>query len=233
MFAALLLITFCVFTGHSKSFSLKQETALRSENARLQRTNSALLKALKAMTSENSVGGPPELDPEDYMCTKPSECTENYICIDGASPGDYCVGPIKETKQTIERWKATGVPFWKNGAEKSVGGAPSWNPTNYICDKHDDCVDGYICAKGATLSNFCVAAQKNTEFFKVDNGGYYEDDPFAEAAVGSPSENPENYVCSKHDDCREKHVCATGVPAGNYCVGPVELNQESFERHGH
>lgn len=252
MFAAFLIITFCVFTGHSKSFSLKQETALRSENARLLRTNQALLKALKAMSSEKSVGGASG----DYMCMSSSKCTENHICIDGGSGGDYCVGPVRENKTTIARRNRelfSSLVSNGQGKKSVVGpwGPPTLKPTTsmekYKCAKHDDCVD--ICAKGTvggTHGNYCVGPPSyNMKFINAWHNfvpnyeeGYDEsdEDDFAEGAVGSAPEDPEDHMCSKHDDCPDDFVCATGASDGDFCVGPVRMNKdawEHFQRYGY
>jgi len=148
MFSTILVVAFCIFTGHSS------RNALEEENARLLRQKTALLQGLASLASETAVAVEDQESQVGFRvsCVSDGKCPDRYyVCIHGrcAMPTD---ATDTETAVAVEE-KEVGLTKYKCEAR---------NVCIIDCQEKDETKTWYACMKECPKSLCQDAAESDS-----------------------------------------------------------------------
>jgi len=138
MFSTLLVVAFCIFTGHSS------RNALEEENARLLRQKTALLQGLASLASETAVAVEDQESEVGFRvsCVSDGKCPDRYyVCIHGrcSMPTDATDTETEVGTDCYNRCRQAGGGFDECTSdcetEKEVGSI-----LKYKCLARDQCI---------------------------------------------------------------------------------------------
>jgi len=197
------------------AFARSGSTHLQKDNARLQRTNTALLQALASMRggfpmpttsptlkAEKAVGSLKKMNEEcmnDWECESDNCDWRVWLC---QPCGDRCAG------KAVGAVSSQAVP-----REHSVGGiSGDVLVQNYACYFDNDCSTGAICMKRREheLMGYCI---------QVDVSHHAA--ALLETSVGGvPAEMEHQYKCTSNSGCKMGSICVA-TSGDSYCVDVV------------